>query len=399
MAFYRYRAIDADGKIAKGEIDVLNEFDLVAQLKNIGLELIHAQAMKGSGGAISTMARRELINFFFQLEMLLRAGVPILAIFADLRGTAESAAMRNLCGSLYEKIDAGSTLSEAFAANPGVFSELMVNLVRAGEASGQLPEILLEIERSLKRQDELEAKAKQLMLYPAFVTMVITGVVVFLMVFIVPQITKFVVNMGQQVPLPTRLLIWVSELFIHYWWLILPAPVGIFFLLLCLARVSPQTQYLLHILMLRLPYLGPVIKKIILARICDTQGLTYRAGISVLEGLSYCSAVAGNLAIQKAVNRARDRIASGSTISHGFAAQQIFPSLVIRMLRVGEETGDLEGALKNISYFYNRDIEESIARVQAMIEPTLTVIIGLIVGWVMLAVLGPIYDTISKMQM
>ena len=191
----------------------------------------------------------------------------------------------------------------------------------------------------------------------------------------------------------------MSDAVVHYWWLILPTPPVLVFLVALLARIDPRIKHMLHAAELRVPYIGPVIKKIILARISDTLGLTYRTGLPVLEGLNYCSDVSGNLVVKEAVERAHGRIANGAPISQGFAAQQLFPSLVIRMLKVGEETGDLDDALKNISYFYNRDIGESIGRVQAMIEPTLTVFLGLIIGWVMLAVLGPIYDTISKIKM
>lgn len=399
MTLYRYRAIDAAGVIAKGEVEALNEFDLEAQLKNIGLELIQAQPLKSTARRVSKLSRPELINFLFQLEMMLRAGVPILSILADLRDVADTQEMKSLCGVLYEKIDAGSTLSESFAGMPGVFPVLVINLVRTGEVTGQLPEVLDEIGRSLKWQDELASKTKQLMIYPAFVTVVITGVVVFLMIFIVPQIVGFITGMGQEIPLQTKLLIWVSDAFVHYWWLILSAPAILIFGVLALAKIDPRIKYMLHAFLLRIPYLGPVIKKIILARICDTQALTYRTGIAVLEGLDYCRDVSANLVVRDAVERARDRIANGAPISEGFAAQKMFPSLVIRMLKVAEETGDWDGALKNISYFYNRDIKESIERVQAMIEPALTVVLGSIIGWVMLAVLGPIYDTISKIKM
>lgn len=399
MPLYRYRAIDDAGVITKGEVEALNEFALESQLKNIGLDLIQGHVVKSTIRRVSKLSRAELISFLFQLEMMLRAGVSILSILADLRDVADTPEMKSLCGVLYEKIDAGSTISEAFAGMPGVFPVLVINLVRTGEVTGQLPEVLEEVGRSLKWQDELASKTKQLMIYPAFVTVVITAVVVFLMIFIVPQIVGFISGMGQTIPLQTKVLIWVSDAFVRYWWLILPTPAALVFATLALAAVSHRVKYLLHNLLLHLPYLGPVIKKIILARISDTQGLTYRTGIPVLEGLDYCRDVSGNLVLRGAVERARDRIANGASISEGFAAQKMFPSLVIRMLKVAEETGDWDGALKNISYFYNRDIKESIDRVQAMIEPALTVVLGSIIGWVMLAVLGPIYDTISKIKM
>lgn len=399
MALYRYRAVDAAGHIAKGETDALNEFDLEAQLKKNSLSLIHAYPAKKIDHAVHSLARRDLIHFLFQLEMLLRAGVPIQAILSDLRETAETPKIKSLCANLYEKIDSGSTISDSFAANPGIFPELVVNLVRAGEATGQLPFVLQEVVASLKWQDELSSKTKQLLMYPAFVTVVVGSVVVFLMTYLVPQILGFVANMGGTIPLQTKLLVWVSDKFVRYWWIILPTPFAVLMLILVLSKTSHRFRRLMHAAQFHLPYIGAIAKKIILARVSDTLGLTYRTGIPVLDGLVYCRNISGNIIVQEALERARTDIANGAPISRGFASQHLFPSLVIRMIKVGEETGDLAGSLKNISYFYNRDINDSIARIQALIEPTLTIVLGLILGWIMMAVLGPIYDTISKLRL
>ncbi len=399
MALYRYRAVDATGHVTRGETDALNEFDLESQLKKNGLQLIRARTTKNKTHTLHKLSRRDLIQFLFQLEMLLRAGVPIQAILSDMRATSETPHIKSLCTNLYEKIDSGSNLSEAFAANPGIFPELVVNLVRAGEATGQLPYVLQEIVTSLKWQDELAAKTKQLLIYPAFVTLVVGAVTIFLMTYLVPQIIGFVKNMGGTIPLQTRLLIWMSDMLVKNWWIIIPAPFFILLLLLLLTKINYRLRRRMHAVQLHLPYIGPIIKKIILARISDTLGLTYRTGIPVLDGLMYCCNITGNIIVREALERTRTDIANGAAINKGFSAQKLFPPLVIRMIRVGEETGDLAGSLKNISYFYSRDINDSIARVQMLIEPTLTIVLGLILGWIMLAVLGPIYDTISRLKL
>lgn len=398
MPLYRYRAISASGKISKGEGNALNEQDLASQLKKIDLALIRAQTIKKQI-SLRKLARRDLIELLFQLEMLLRAGVPILSILADLRDTTEVLKIRNLCASLYEMIDSGSTLSEALAANPGVFPELVVNLIRAGEATGKLPDVLSEIVNSLKWQDELLAKTRQILIYPAFVTLVVSMVVIFLMTYLVPQIVGFVANMGGSIPIQTRLLISISNAFVRYGWIIIPAPVIIFILLLLLTKTSHRAKRMMHAAELRLPYIGAIIKKIMLARASDTLGLTYSTGIPLLDGLIYCSNVTGNLIVKEAIEHARTAIANGAPISRGFADQKLFPALIIRMIKTGEETGDLTGALKNISYFYNRDINDSIARMQSLIEPALTILLGIMLGWIMIAVLGPIYDTISRIRL
>jgi len=398
MALFQFRATNADGQINKGQIEALHELDLEAQLKRVGLLLISAKAIASRRRIVKRMPRREVIDFFFQIEMLVRAGVPILTSLGDLRDESESPTSRDLASGLYEKIEAGSTFGEAVAAYPGVFSPTIISLIRSGEVTGQLPDVLKEIVRSLKWQDEMAAQTKKLLMYPSFVMVVIGGVVFFLMIYLVPQLVGFLKNMGQGIPLQTRLLIGLSQIFVDFWWLILLTPPVLVAALLALSAAFPTVRYRLHQAQLGIPYVGPILKKMILARFADTFALMYKTGIPLIEGLVYCQEISSNVVIQQAVRRARERVINGAALSESFAAEMLFPSLVIRMLKVGESTGALDAALSNISYFYTRDIDESVGKVQAMIEPVLTVLMGLILGWIMLAVLGPIYDTISKMK-
>ncbi|PWW47689.1 type II secretion system F family protein [Melaminivora alkalimesophila] len=398
MPRYRYRAVNAAGQIVKGQLSALHEADLQAQLDAAGLSPIRFGVVRQITLRAQRLPQREMINLLFHLQMLLRSGVSVLDALADLRDGADSLQLRQVAAALMDRIQNGSTLASAMGADPAVFSDVMVHLVRSGEVTGQLAEVLAELVRSLKWQSELAAQTKKLILYPAFVTVTITGVVVFLMVYLVPQLVGFIANMGQDIPLQTRILIWLSNAFVNYWWLILPTPVALVVGLGIAARVNEQVRFRLHQAMLALPIVGPVIRKIILARLMDSFALMYRTGIPVIDALGYCERVTGNLPVQQAIARVQERIATGSAISEAFAQENLFPALVVRMLRVGEVTGALDEALANVSYFFTRDIEEAIGRVQALIEPVLTVTLGLILGWIMLAVLGPIYDTISKIK-
>jgi type IV pilus assembly protein PilC len=397
MALYQFRATGAEGEINKGQIEALNERDLEAQLKRVGLLLVSVKVLKQRQRIVKSMPQREVIDFFFQLEMLVRAGVPLLESLGDMRDEASSPAARDLCSGLYEKIEAGATFGEAVAAYPGVFSNTNINLIRAGEVTGQLPDVLKEIVRTLKWQDEMASTTKKLLMYPSFVLLVIGGVVFFLMIYLVPQLVGFLTNMGQELPLQTRMLIGMSNIFVNYWWAILAVPVLLVVSLMALAAAVPGVRYKLHQLQLTVPYVGPVLKKIILARFADTFALMYRTGIPLIEGLTFCQDISDNQVIRRALVRVRERVINGTSLSDSFASEMLFPSLVIRMIKVGESTGALDSSLANISYFYTRDINESVGRVQAMIEPALTVVMGLILGWIMMAVLSPIYDTISKM--
>ena len=332
------------------------------------------------------------------MQMLLRAGVPIVDALQDLCEGADSPVLRRVTASLLDRIQGGATFADAMAAEPGTFTDVTVQLVRSGEITGQLPDVLSELVKSLKWQAELASQTKKLLMYPAFVTVTISAVVVFLMVYLVPQLVGFIVNMGQEVPFQTKALIFISDVFVRFWWIIIPAPVVLAISIFVAARRNEAVRFKVHVAILNLPWLGPVIKKINLARFADSFALMYRTGIPISEALGFCEKISGNMAIQQAIERTKARIMTGTPLSEAFAAEQLFPSLVVRMLRVGEATGGLDTALANVSYFYNRDIDESISKVQALIEPVLTVVLGLILGWIMLAVLGPIYDTISKIK-
>ena len=398
MALYQYRAAGDDGRIATGRIEALHETDLAAQLKRQNLDLLSVKVVAAKSRTIKSMPKREVLGILFQLEMLVRAGVPILDSLADLRDASETPASRDLAGSLFEKIEAGSTLGEAIGFFPGVFSDTVINLIRSGEVTGQLPDVLKEVVRSLQWQDEMTSQTKKLLAYPVFVLIVIGAVVFFLMIYLVPQLIGFLNNLGKEIPLQTRALIGLSNIFVNYWWALLSVPPAIIAGIFSLSAAFPKFRYKLHQLEMVVPVIGPVLKKMTMARFADTLSLMYRTGIPLIDGLTYSQKISGNIVIQNAISRARERVVTGTTLSESFVAEQLFPAFVIRMLKVGESTGALDKSLANISYFYSRDIDDSIAKVQAMIEPALTVVMGLILGWIMIAVLGPIYDTIATMK-
>ncbi len=208
----------------------------------------------------------------------------------------------------------------------------------------------------------------------------------------------FIKNMGQELPWHTQALIVISNVFVNYWWAIVISPVVIGMTGMLLYKASPGFQYAFDDFKLRVWVLGPILKKIILARFANYFALMYASGITVLDCVRISEGLVGNKAVEEATRRAGRQIADGASISAGFESTGLFPPLVLRMLRVGESTGALDTALLNISYFYNRDVDESMQRLQAMIGPVMTVVLGGVLGWVILSVLGPIYDLISQID-
>ena len=400
VPLYTYKAIDAQGKSVLGRVDAVNVFDLEQRLSRMGLDLVSgapsAQQTRLIGGA--KIPRQDLINFCFHMEQLAGAGVPIVEGLIDLRESVENLRFREVVGGLVETIEGGKSLSQALADYPEVFSKVVVSLVRSGEQTGKLPDVLKSLAETLKWEDELAAQTKKLLMYPVFVGSIVVLVTFFLMIYLVPQMTGFIRNMGQEIPLQTRILIHVSNFFVGYWWAVAAAPFVAWFGVKALAKSNPAVAYALDDLKLRVPLIGPILRKIILSRFASSFAMMYSSGITVLDAIRSSEEIVGNRPLENALRSAGQQIAEGKGMTMAFTDVGLFPPLVIRMLRIGENTGALDRALLNVSYFYNREVRESIGKVQALIEPVMTIVLGLILGWVMLSVLGPVYDTISKMK-
>jgi type IV pilus assembly protein PilC len=400
MPLFSYKAIDAAGKNVLGRVEAVNLFDLEQRLARMGLDLVNGAPAGRRSRLVRGLKipRQDLINFCFHLEQLASAGVPVIEGLVDLRDSLEKPRFREVVSGLVEAIEGGRNLSQALDEFPEVFSKVFISLIRAGEQTGKLAEVLQSLTESLKWEDELAAQTKKLMVYPVFVGGIVMLVTFFLMIYLVPQMTGFIRNMGQEVPLQTRILIHVSAFFVNYWWAIVAVPFIAFAAIKFAARGNPAFEYALDRYKISAPLIGPILRKIILSRFASSFAMMYSSGITVLDAIRSCEEIVGNKPMEYALRSAGQQIAEGKALTAAFQDLALFPPLVIRMLRIGENTGRLDTSLLNISYFYNREVRESIGRLQAMIEPALTVLLGAILGWVMLSVLGPVYDSISKMK-
>ncbi|MEW6165325.1 MAG: type II secretion system F family protein [Pseudomonadota bacterium] len=398
MSLYAYKAMDAGGRLIFGRMDAINPVDLEMRLKRMDLDLINGDPVKQGGFGGARITRRELIAFCFHLEQLARAGVSIIECLADLRDSLENPRFREVLADLIESVEGGKTLSQALGAHPKVFDGVFVSLVKAGEESGNMPDVLHSLTETLKWQDELAAQTKKLVMYPAFLGVVVVLVTLFMMLYLVPKMVGFIQNMGQALPMHTKVLIATSNFFVNYWYVVLGLPILAAGAVAFAVQTNPRARYRYDAAKLAFPWIGEILKKIILSRFAGVFAMMYASGISVLDSIRTTQGIVGNVAIRAGLEQVEQMIGDGQNITVAFQNVGLFPPLVIRMLRVGENTGSLDTALTNVSYFYNRDVRESIARVQAMIEPAMTMVVGVILGWVMLSVLGPIYDTITKLK-
>jgi len=295
-------------------------------------------------------------------------------------------------------VEGGKVLSQALAGHPDVFSEVFVSLIAAGEQTGQLPLVFNNLFETIRWQDELLGQTKKLLAYPAFVALVVLGAVAFLMTYLVPQMSAFLRNMGQELPLNTKILMAISSVFVSYWWLLAGVPLLTFISLAAVINSNRTARYRFDIIKLNMPITGPILHKIIMARFARYFALMYQAGIPILEAIKICEKIVGNRVVADALSRVHTQISAGTVMSESFHNAGLFPLLVVRMIRIGENTGKLDKALLNISYFYDRDVNDAMQKMLKMIEPALTVLLGAILGFIMYSVLGPVYDSFSKLK-
>ena len=400
MPSFNYKAIDQLGRPAMGQIDALNEVDLEIRLERMGLDLITYRAVAKSTSLLnsSKVSNQDLVMFCFQIEQLSSAGVPLLECLTDLRESSNNPYFQKVLGAISAEVEGGKMLSQALAEHPNVFTEVFVSLVSAGEQTGQLPVVFNNLFNTLRWQDELMSQTKKLLAYPAFVAVVVFGAVAFLMSYLVPQMASFLKNMGQELPMNTKFLIALSDAFVNYWWLMIGLPVLAVITLASIIKTNPIARYQFDMIKLQLPYTGPILNKIIMARFARYFALMYQTGIPILDAIKICEKIVGNRVVADALSRVHAQISSGESMSESFRNAGLFPQLVVRMIKVGENTGALDKSLLNISYFYDRDVNDSMDKLLKMIEPALTVFLGLILGFIMYSVLGPVYDSFSKLK-
>ncbi len=400
MPSFNYKAVDKLGRPAMGQLDAINEVDLEIRLSRMGLDLITFRQVTKSTSVFnsSRVSNQDLVMFCFQLEQLTSAGVPLLECLNDLRESNHNPYFQKVLGAVSAEVEGGKMLSEALAQHPTVFGEVFVNLIAAGEHTGQLPVVLNNLFNTIRWQDELMSQTKKLLAYPAFVAVVVMSAVVFLMTYLVPQMVSFLRNMGQELPLNTKILIAISNGFVNYWWLVMGLPLVAVIILAVVIKSNPVARYRFDMLKLSFPVTGSILHKIIMARFARYFALMYQTGIPILDAIKICENIVGNRVLADALSRVHAQINAGDSMSESFRNAGLFPQLVVRMIKVGENTGALDKSLLNISYFYDRDVNDSMQKMLKMIEPALTVILGAILAFIMLSVLGPVYDSFSKLK-
>jgi len=350
MPSYTYTAINDFGRKIRGSVVADNELDLEARLKDLGLDLVAAneqrQRKTSSSGKVKV---KDLIIMCMHLEQLDRAGVPLHDALADVRESADSPKLRDVLTGVYEAVKNGTVLSQALAAYPRIFNEVFIGLISAGEKTGNLSTSFVHLGEHLKWSAEIKRKVKKASRYPIVLLVVLSCVITALMMFTVPKMIEFIVSQGFDIPIHTRALIAVSHAFQDYWFLILGVPVITIFLLIMGYRTSETFAYKADAIALKLPLIGPVVRKIDMARFTHFFAVMFNSGIDIIDSLHAAKGVVGNRVLKEAVDLVITNVTEGNSLTARLRLSNQFPNLVVRMFKVGEDSGNMGEALENIN--------------------------------------------------
>lgn len=399
MAKYSYVATSDRNKTTKGEMEAPDESAVIAALAKQNLRPLSVSvAKKQSSFSLNKLFNNnsvkadDLVIFTRQLSAMVGAGVPLLRSLSSLEAHTESPGLKNILVNVIRDVEGGSTLGDALDKHPGVFNDVYVNMVRAGETAGILDEILKRLALQQEKSASIRKKVKSAMAYPT-VLMVITVVAFFgLMLFVIPQIGKILTDLGgpdAELPLITQIMLAISAFFVSWWFIVIPALVGMIYGLLRYIK-TPTGKHHFHRFVLKVPAVNQVIRKVVVARFARTFSALSGAGVSVLESLSVTARALGNVVYEKSLLEAADKVKNGEQLSKVLESQGLFPAIVSQMLAVGEETGQTDTVLIKVADFYEEEVDTAINGLSAIIEPVMIVIMGSAVGVIAASVMGPI---------
>ncbi|MFW5980036.1 MAG: type II secretion system F family protein, partial [Halanaerobiales bacterium] len=394
---FKYKARKHDGQKLTGTIEAENSEQVVKQLKNRGYYITSLEKKKKNLDLSQyfkfnkRVKISDLAVFSQQFAVMINAGVSLVESLEIMQKQIDHPRLAEVVKSVQEDVETGSSLAEALGNYPDVFPRLYRQLIRAGETGGVLDEVLNRLAEHYERQDELINKVKSALYYPLVVLLVAMAVVIFLVVNVVPTFVSMFSGLGAQLPLPTRMLLGTSTFIQNYWWLILS-----FILLLAYALYrfykTSRGKYKLDSLLLKIPVIGNMFKKIYLARFSSTLAILLDSGVDLLSSLAIVEDVVGNSVYANNIVNSRIRVREGENLSETLEDKKTFPEMMVQMINVGEESGSLGEMLNKISEFYDREVRSAVDGTVSLIEPVLIVFLAVVIGFVAISIVTPMFD-------
>ena len=411
MPLYEYQAIDKRGRNLTGVMPAEDELSLDGKLKDAGLWLTDANITWPKTAANNPNApvrrfrlrgargRRELIDFCTLMTFQIRAGITVVKALEVACNDCKNERFRDVLQDMQRQIEGGMRFHEAMAYYPGVFSSHFLTVIKAGETTSNLPESFNDLKDYLDWVDKMLADVKQATMYPAIVVTVITGFVIFLFSYIIPKFSDLLTKLHVQQPLLTQIVFGIGDFAQNTWWLWVPAFLLIIFFFAFGRRISPKIGYLIDQIKLKLPLFGELNLMLALSRFAHNLSILYRSGLPIIQALEMCQeGLIGNMVIEKSVNQVTEDVKTGSTISEAMHRHNVFTSLLLRMVAMGETSGNLDKALDNVSAYYSDVIPRRIKNIFSVLEPALMLFLIFLVGCVALAIYLPIISLMGAVR-
>jgi type II secretion system protein F len=400
MQKFLYKARDSRRRMMEGGLEAETEQEALAKLSQMGYFPLsiqreetspQGQAAPRSFRLFTRIRRRDITLFTRQLADLLESGLPLMRTLDVLREQMENPRLQEVLADLASQIRDGRSLSDALAIYPRVFSPLYVSMVRSGEVGGMLGEVLARLADFAEKEEELHVKMRSALAYPILILLVGMGTIAVLLMFVVPKLVLLFQEVGQILPLPTRVLIGLSQWFVSYWWLVVSiAGLGVF--LVRRGGLSQGARLAIDRIKLRLPVCGSLIKKVEIARFARSLATLLSHGVPILQGMQVVVQATGNELLRGEFQQIGEQLKGGDSLSQGMRRGRIFPALVTHMVAVGEEAGSLDRSLFKIADTYEREADRAMKLMTSLVEPVMILIMGSLVGFIVIAMLLPIFE-------
>ena len=398
MTAFSYTARTAQGELKNSTIEASSRDDAVAQLRKLRMTVVKVEEQaKTKSKTKGSISMRDVVIFTRQFSTMINSGLPLVQALDILSKQSENPVLQAVTRQVVFDVESGHTVADALARHPNAFTELYVNMVAAGEAGGILDTILMRLATFMEKNDALVRKVKGAMIYPGVIMGVAGSAITVLLLFVIPTFESMFASVGLALPLPTRIVIGLSNFLQSYWWAV---AIGLFLAFHALKRyyATSDGQLTIDRILLRAPVLGDVLRKSAVSRFTRTLGTLISSGVSILDGLEITAKTAGNRVVSDAILASRASIAGGDTISAPLARSQVFPPMVISMIAVGEQTGGLDEMLSKIADFYDEEVDAAVSGLLSLLEPMMIVFLGIVVGGMVVAMYLPIFDMINAVQ-
>ncbi len=402
MSIYSYKARNKGGQVFKGLIDAPSEDVVAGLLAEKGLVIIDIERKEAgdlgsfSFGFFHSVKIKDLVIFFRQLSVMIEANLPIVKSLRILIKQTENPYLKTVVADITDNVDGGGSLSSAMEVFPKIFPPFYTNIIRSGETSGRLSEVLSYLADQQEKDYELQSKIKGAMVYPAFIVsgLLIVGFIV--MTFVVPQMTAMIKESGTELPFITKALIFISGIFSSYWWLMIAAFFGLSFLFISYTRTSRGKKEM-DLIKINLPIFGSIFRYIYIVRITQSFSTLIKGGVPIARALEIVKNVVDNRIYYDMITETIKEVEEGNPIAESFSRNTYVPTMVSQMIAIGEETGKLEEVLERVTEFYTREVSSKVANLSVLIEPLIMVVLGVAVGFFVAAIILPMWQLSASM--